>query len=417
MHQVIFIVVIALLVFGFLLDKFLDFLNLRTWEKTLPPDLKDFYSEETYLKARQYYYDKEKLSSLSDFIGFIVTLTFLLSGGFAWLNSMLEPVFSNPVFLGLVYFAILYFATDILSIPFSIYSTFVIEQKYGFNKTSPKTFITDKLKSYLLTILIGGIVGFIVLELILILKDQFWIAVFLVILGFTLFFNMFYTTLILPLFNKLKPMEEGELRNAIEAYAKSVNFPLQDVYIIDGSKRSSKANAYFTGLWKKKKVVLYDTLIEKHSTDELVAILAHEVGHFRKKHIIKNLILSSLQTFIMLFLMSRFIFEPALSQAFGIESGAFILHINLIAFAMLYEPVSLLLGLLGNFISRKHEYQADEFAVQTTRSSKLADALKNLSTTHLANLKPHPLYVFFYYSHPPTLQRLENIHKLCQKPL
>jgi STE24 endopeptidase len=219
--------------------------------------------------------------------------------------------------------------------------------------------------------------------------------------------NIFYTSLILPLFNKLKPLEEGELRNAIEEYAKKVNFPLTNIYVIDGSKRSTKANAFFSGFGKRKKIVLYDTLIEKHTTDELVAVLAHEVGHFKKKHIVKGVVLSAIQTGLMLYVFSLFVFSPDLSAALGAEQLS--IHVNIIGFSILFGPISTIIGIGMNVLSRKHEFEADEFAARTADGNSLMQALKRLSTDHLSNLHPHPAYVFVYYSHPPLLKRLENL--------
>jgi STE24 endopeptidase len=409
MEDAVFITIVAIMILSFVLGRVLDYLNLKTWKKELPEDISDYYSAEEYIRAKEYYKVRDRLSLISSSLSFLLMLLFFIFGGFAWLHNLLLPYFSHVIPLALVYFGILFFVSDWLGIPFSLYSTFVIEEKFGFNKTTPKIFILDKLKSYMLTLIIGGGLCALLLYLIQILGNNFWLVAFVVIMTFSLFFSVFYSTLIIPLFNKLKPLEEGELRTAIENYARTVDFPLTNIYVIDGSKRSSKANAFFTGLWKKKKVVLYDTLIEKHETDELVAILAHEIGHYKKKHIIKGMVLSGVQSFIMLYLLSLIIFEPVLSAAFGITNGASVLHINLIAFAMLFEPINLLTGLLGNFISRKHEYSADAFAVHTTQTTKLADALKRLSVNHLSNLKPHPAYVFFHYSHPPVLLRLHAI--------
>jgi len=410
--SVIYNLVVIILIFGYVLDRMLSFLNRTTWKNKVPESLYDFYNEEKYQRAKAYNFSLSNLGLISESFSFAIILIFFLTGGFAWLNDLLEPLIKNKIVLTLTYFAILYLASDIIGIPFSIYRTFVIEEKYGFNKTTTKTFIQDKLKSYLLMVVIGGIIGSILISLIYWLESNFWIYAFIVITFFSLFFSMFYSTLILPLFNKLSPLEEGELRNAIYDLADKINFPLKNIYVIDGSKRSNKANAFFTGLWKKKKIVLYDTLINKHSIQELIAVLAHEVGHYKKKHIVKGLIISSLQTFIMLYVLSLLLFSPELSNAFGSRSGQYVLHINLIALAILFEPFNIVLGLAGNILSRKHEYQADHFSVVSTGGKFLRDALKKLSTDHLSNLTPHFLYVFFYYSHPPLLKRLDAIEKI-----
>lgn len=415
MERTIYIAVIAIMCFGFVLGKVLSYLNKTTWKETLPDKLKDFYSKEEYQRAKNYHREHGKLGAISGLISFILMLCFFVFGGFGWVYDLTGNWSANEIIRALIFFGLLGFASDLLGMPFGIYSTFVIEEKYGFNKTTVKTYVLDKLKSYMLSIILGGGILALLIWLIQLLGTDFWLLTFVVIIGLSFFFNMFYTTLILPLFNKLTPLEQGELREAIEEFARKVNFPLTNIFVIDGSKRSSKANAYFSGFGKRKKIVLYDTLIEKHSTEELVAVLAHEVGHYKHKHIIKGFFSSALTTFIMLYLLSLFILNPDFTAAFyqnmiaGIQplSKEVVLPINLIAFAILYEPISLIIGLLGNVLSRKHEFQADRFAVKHTSGNYLSKALRKMSVDHLSNLDPHPWYVFFHYSHPPLLQRLE----------
>jgi STE24 endopeptidase len=282
-------------------------------------------------------------------------------------------------------------------------------EKFGFNKTNLKTFIFDKLKGYLLSIIVGGGLMSLLLYLINMLGTNFWFWFWLIISAFLVFVNMFYTSLVLPLFNKLVPLEEGPLRLAINSYAERVNFPLTNVFVIDGSKRSSKANAFFSGLGPKKKIVLYDTLIKEQSTEELVAVLAHEVGHYKRSHIQIGMVLSVVQTGLMLFVLSKFVFQSVLSQALGGIDNA--IHLNLIAFGLLFNPLSTTIGIVMNMISRKNEFEADEFAATTYSGLPLVSALKKLSVNNLSNLTPHPAYVFFNYSHPPLLQRLRHLEK------
>ncbi|MDD4755943.1 MAG: M48 family metallopeptidase, partial [Prolixibacteraceae bacterium] len=291
--------------------------------------------------------------------------------------------------------------------PFSLYDIFVIEEKYGFNKTNLKTFILDKIKGWLLGAIIGG--GLMAFIIFIYQKTQsmFWIYAWLTISAFSIFMAMFYSNLIVPLFNKQTPLEEGELRNSISRFANSVGFKLDNIYVINGSKRSSKANAYFTGLGAKKRVVLYDTLIEEMETDEIVAVLAHEIGHYKKKHVLHGIFISLLQSGIMLFLFSLLIDSPLLSKALGVEKPNF--HIGMISFGILYSPVSFVLGILINMLSRKNEFQADAFAAENYDPTALSSALKKLSGRNLSNLTPHPLYVFFNYSHPPLLERLKKL--------
>jgi STE24 endopeptidase len=307
----------------------------------------------------------------------------------------------------LLFFGILAFVSDLLSVPFDLWDTFRIEEKYGFNKTTPKTFVLDKLKGWLLMIILGGGILLLITWLYNVTGKYFWLLAWGAITLFSLVMNMFYSNLIVPLFNKQTPLEEGTLRDSIEAFAEKVGYNLKNIYVIDGSRRSSKANAYFTGLGPKKRIVLYDTLINDLETDEIVAVLAHEIGHYKKKHSLHGLILGIVQTGIMLYLFSLFVAVPELSQALGGETASF--HIGLIAFTILYAPLSLLLGIFTNIFSRRNEYQADAYAARNYGSAPLVSGLKKLSRNSLSNLTPHPLYVFFHYSHPPLLQRIRKM--------
>ncbi|MEX0966705.1 MAG: M48 family metallopeptidase [Bacteroidia bacterium] len=407
MEQTYFYIILGILIFNFVLGELLDYLNSKRWSKTLPEELKVYYDEEKYRKAQEYNREKRRLGIISSTLSFIAILVVILLGGFGWLHTALIPYFDNLILFTLVYFGVLGIASDLLGLPFSLYNTFVIEEKYGFNRTTVKIFIVDKLKGYLLAILIGGLLMAAILWFILETGQDFWLYAWLIAAAFIVFANFFYTSLIIPLFNKLSPLEEGELREKIVAYAESVNFPLKNILVMDSSKRSSKGNAFFSGFGRSKKIVLFDTLIEQNSPESLVAILAHEVGHYKKKHIVLNLVLSLLQTGIMLFIFSRFVFSEDLSAALGAPEWS--LPVNIIAFGILYEPISLILGLLMNYLSRKHEYQADAFAAKTADGTALKEGLIKLHTDHFANLRPHPAYVFFHYSHPPLLSRLKSI--------
>lgn len=409
MGEKIYQIILVIIISGYLLDQILDILNRKSWKKTLPDKLKEFYDEEKYATASHYSRVNFRFSFIQSAFSFLLILIFYVLGGFGRLNSFLACSISNKILLALAFYGILFIISDLLATPFSIYNTFVIEEKFGFNKTTYKTFILDKLKGWLLTLILGGGLVSLLLWLVYLLGNHFWLVAYAAIILISLIMNFFYGSVILPLFNKLRPLEEGELRTAIENFAQKVNFPLNNIYVMDGSKRSSKANAFFTGFWKKKKIVLYDTLIQKHTTDELVAVLAHEAGHYKKKHVLKNMAVSAVQTFVMFYVLSLLIFNKSLSEAFRAEG--MVVHINLIAFAILYEPVSLILGLAGNYFSRKQEFQADEFAVKATGKTNLPNALKKLSVDQLSNLLPHPVYVFFHYSHPPLIQRLEAMNK------
>lgn len=404
------IIITVIVLFGYLLGEILDWLNLKHSKEALPKEAAGIYDEAQYSKSQRYHKETAKFSFITSAFSTTLTLIVLWIGGFGWVDTFISSYLESDLWLSLAFFGALFILSDIINIPFQLYSTFVIEEKYGFNKTTAKVFWFDKLKGYLLGAIIGGGILAVLLLLVDSLGVNFWLVFWVAISLFMFIMNMFYTSLILPLFNKLSPLEEGELRDAITSYAKQVGFPLTNIYVIDGSKRSSKANAFFSGLGKKKKVVLYDTLIENHSIQELVAIFAHEVGHYKKKHIQQGLVLSVLQTGLMLYILSLMIFNTALSIALGGETMR--IHLNLIAFGILYSPISMITGLLMNMISRKNEFEADQYASETSSGTELAGALKKLSADNLSNLLPHPAYVFFNYSHPPLLQRLSAIDSI-----
>lgn len=401
--------IIGFILFDYLLDQSLNWLNLKHSKGALPDRVNDVYEKDEYEKSQRYQKTQARFSFLTSAFSIGLSLIILGFGGFGYLDGLLRPYFDNEIFLSLAFFGTLFVLSDIINTPFQWYSVFVIEEKFGFNKTTPKTFVLDKLKGYVLGAIIGGLLGYVLLWLIQELGAQFWLYALGVMGLFMLVMNLFYTFLILPLFNKLTPLEDGELKAKIEKYAKSVAFPLDNISVIDGSKRSTKANAFFSGLGKKKKVVLYDTLIEKQSEEELVAVLAHEVGHFKKKHIVLSLVLSIVQMTAMLYVMSLLVLNGDLSAALGGESMA--VHLNLIAFALLFSPISRLTGLGMNILSRKNEFEADAYAAQTYSPEPLQESLKKLSVTSLSNLSPHPWYVFMHYSHPPLIQRLEALDK------
>ncbi len=411
-EQTILYLLLGITTFDFLFDKVLSYLNDKNRKLPVPQKLQGIYDEEQYKKSQEYHRVSNNFSMLTSALSFAVTMCMLYFGWFGELDTWLRGVAPLNIVASLYFFGILYFASDILTIPFQLYSTFVIEERFGFNKTTLKTFITDKLKGYLLAILIGGIILTTLIWLVFSLGSDFWFYFWIIITVFMVFVNMFYTTLIVPLFNKLTPLGDGELKTAIEAYSQKVGFPLTNIFVIDGSKRSSKGNAFFSGLGKNKKVVLYDTLIEKHTTDELVAVLAHEVGHFKKKHIIWSMVLGVLQTGVMLYLLSLMIFNSEVSYAMGGQTTA--MHLNILAFGILFSPLSKVTGVLMNVFSRKNEYEADAYAATTYRKEPLIDALKKLTSDNLGNLTPHPLYVFFNYSHPTLLQRMEAMEQLSE---
>lgn len=402
--QLIFYIIIGITTTGYLFDQLLDWVNLRHQRTDIPDTIASFYDRDRYLKSLAYHRELTNFSFLTSAFSFLLSLSMLLSGAFGWIDDSLRTVISHDILRALSFFAIIVFAGDVLTIPFQLYRTFVIEEKFGFNKTTLSLFVADKLKGYALSAIVGGLLLALLLYMIQLLGKDFWIWFAAVAGLFVLLVNMFYTSLILPLFNKLVPLEDGELKTAIRDFADRVGFPLENIYVIDGSKRSSKANAFFSGIGKRKKIVLYDTLIANHSTSELVAVLAHEVGHFKKKHIVTGYFLSIFQIVFTLYILSLMIFSPEVSHAMG--GSALSIPLNLLAFGILFSPVSGITGLFMNIVSRRNEFEADAYARDTYDGEALAHALKRLSVDSLSNLYPHPAYVFFHYSHPPLLTRL-----------
>lgn len=392
---------------GTISGQVLELLNLQYAKKPVPEELAGYYDEERYRRTLDYQKAKTTFSGWSSAFSLAISLIMLLAGGFGWLDGSLRQQITNPFLLSLVFFAIIMIAGEVISLPFSWYGTFVLEERFGFNKTTPATFWSDKAKGLLIGALIGTPLWWVFTTLVERLGSGFWIWFGIVASLFLLFMNMFYTSLLLPLFNKLTPLPEGALREAILAYAQREDFPVENIMVMDGSKRSSKANAFFSGIGRRKKIVLFDTLIAQHTTEELVAILAHEAGHYRKGHIKQGLVISVLQVFFILWVLSTVIVNGNLSAALGGSVTA--VHLNLIAFSILFSPISSITGVAAMMISRKNEFEADAWAAQTADGKALATALKKLSAETLGNLFPHPLYVFFHYSHPPLLKRLEKL--------
>ena len=404
----LFYIIIAIIGTNFIVDKLLNTLNAKRFNDALPEELKDVYDTEAYKTSQTYKATKYKFNVLTSVFSIALTLVFLALDGFAFVDAIARSYSNNPIIVALLFFGIVMIGSDIITTPFSYYSTFVIEEKFGFNTSSKKTFFLDKIKGWAMMAVVGSLLITIIIWFYQYTGTYFWLYAWALITAFTLFMNMFYAKLIVPLFNKQTPLEAGELRDKIAAYAKTVGFKLDKIFVIDGSKRSTKANAYFSGFGSEKRVTLYDTLINDLNDEEIVAVLAHEVGHYKKKHIIFNVITSILLTGVMLYVLSLFISNPLLSKALGVSTPSF--HIGLIAFGLLYTPISEITGLIMNVFSRKFEYQADNYAKNTYAGTPLITALKKLSKNSLSNLTPHPAYVFMYYSHPTLLQRIKNLN-------
>ena len=405
----LFYILIAILLINFIIDKALDILNSKHFDDAIPTELTDVYEKEEYEKSQAYKKTNARFSNITSLFSLTLTVSFFLFDGFKYVDEIARNYSSNSIIITLVFFGIIMIGSDIINTPFSIYKTFVIEEKFGFNKTTKKIFVLDKIKGLLMTIIIGGGLLALIVWFYEFAGKNFWIYAWIVVAVFSVFMNMFYSKLIVPLFNKQKPLEDGELKSAIEDYAKKVGFKLNNIFVIDGSKRSTKANAYFSGFGKQKRITLYDTLINDLEIEEIVAVLAHEVGHYKRKHIVFNLTSSVLLTGFTLWLLSLFVSLPIFSEALNITIPSF--HIGLIVFGILYSPISEITGLFMNIMSRKFEYQADNYAKETFSAKPLITSLKKLSKNSLSNLTPHPAYVFMHYSHPTLLQRVQNLNK------
>ncbi len=407
MVQFLFFLILFFIIAEYIFSKVLDYLNQKKWTEALPPEAVDFYDQKKYTEARSYHREQSKISLISGLLSTSISLILLIAGGYEILDQFVRSVTTSPILMALLFFGILTFATSLISLPFTIYSTFVIEEKYGFNKMTWKIFILDLLKGLLLSAILGGGILSLIIFVYMKMPDHFWWIAWLIVSALTIFFAMFYTSLIVPLFNKLTPLEEGDLKKEISDYAQKVNFPLTEIFVIDGSKRSTKANAYFSGLGPKKTIVLFDTLIKEQTKEELTAVLAHEVGHFKEKHVLKSLAISLIQIAILFLVFGKVCSSPLLHQALGVSEGSF--HIALIGFSLLYSPISIFTGIAMNALSRKNEFEADAFAKKTYGGSDLISALKKLTISNLSNLTPHPWYVFVHYSHPPVLERIKML--------
>ncbi len=405
--NILLIVILSIIIFGAIWDFFLGELNRRSWSSKVPDKLTDVYPDEKFQQQKKYRIINYKFGLLSSAFSLLLIVIVLWFNGFAYLDSLIKGFSHNQYWQHLLFFGVIGLVSTLLSIPFSIFDTFVIEEKFGFNKTTPLTFITDILKSLFLGALIGGLLLFIVIWFFNWAGSYFWLYAWVVLAIFLVGISKFYTTIILPVFNKQTPLENGELRSSIEEMSSKAGFNLDNVFVMDGSKRSTKANAFFSGFGKNKRIVLYDTLINDLKKDEIVAVLAHEIGHYKLKHVIRGTLLGVGQAGVTLFLLGWFVNHPAISNALGVAVPSF--HIGLLGFGLLYTPVSAILGLGMTILSRKQEYEADAFASKYADAIALQSALKKLSASSLSNPTPHPWFVFFNYSHPPLLKRLEAL--------
>ena len=403
--EALFWLVIVIVVAEYVWSTILTLLNIRASRQPVPALLADLYDEERYRKQQAYAMTNRKFSLISGAVSTLVTLVIFAFGGFALFDGLARSVSASPVVQALVFWGIFFLISWFISLPFDIYRTFVIEQRYGFNRTTPKLFASDAVKSLLTSLVIMGTVLALCAWIYTLTPRWFWLLAWGAVSLFSLFMQYFYSQLIVPLFNKQTPLPEGELRTAIEAFAARVDFKLDNIFVIDSSKRSSKSNAYFTGFGRRKRVVLYDTLMEQLTTEEIVGVLAHEIGHYKHRHILLSLLEGFATNLLMFWLFSLFIGSDALAAAAGCEAASF--HVNLAVFSLIYTPISLVLDILTNIVSRRHERQADAFAAAHGVGPAEASALKKMSAKSLANLTPHPVVVFVEYSHPTLYERVK----------
>lgn len=398
---------IGVLLGVFVIELLLGYLNQKNMLKPWPSEVRGVYTQAQVKRAVEYSTENYQFSFVCKLISLAIMITMILEGGFAFVQKMSQNISTNESVQALIFFGVLTTANQIISIPLSYYKTFVIETKYGFNTSTKKLFVIDLVKGAILSAIIGGGLLFLFGWLITVIGSGFWLVFWVVVVVVMVFANAFYTSLILPLFNKLEPIKDEALQIAIEGYCDKVGFKLTNLYQMDGSKRSKKANAFFSGLGPKKTIVLYDTLIEGQTHSEIIAVLAHEIGHYKKKHTLINLIYGIVQLFGVLALLGWAVNQPLLSEGLGVETTTF--YTGLLAFFILFSPANFILGMIQNGISRKMEFQADAYAKQTSSGSDLIGALKKLSVDNLSNLNPHPAYVFFNYSHPPVHQRIKAL--------
>ncbi|MFV0418471.1 MAG: M48 family metallopeptidase [Dysgonomonas sp.] len=407
------ILIITVVIFDFIWTQYLSYRNRKRMSPDIPSQLEGIYNQEEYAKQQAYQKVNSRFGLYTSLFSFIVMLIVLSLGIFGWLDEQLRQYIDNEILLTLAFFGTIYIINDIISLPFDYYSTFVIEERFGFNKSTKKIFWFDQLKGLLLTVILGGIILALLVWLYDTLGENAWLYAWGVVTVFSLFMTLFYSNIIVPMFNKQTPLESGELRDAIERFANEAGFAINNIYVMDASKRSTKANAYFTGFGAKKRIVLFDTLINDLNTDEIVAVLAHEIGHYKKKHTLQGMLISICYTGFILFLLSLFLNNQDIAVALGGQIASF--HLGLIAFSVLFTPISLVIGIFSSMHSRKNEYQADAYAAEFGLSNALISGLKKLSVKSLSNLNSDPLFVFFHYSHPTLLQRMDALKKITVK--
>ena len=409
------VIILIALVGEYLLGAVSGLLSSRSFGATVPSEFAGVFSDEKYDRARRYTSTRTRFGLVRGALDLAAVLSFWLAGGFAWLDGAVRGLGQGPVVSGLAYIGALMLAGAVLQLPFRAWSTFVIEGRYGFNRTTAGTFGSDLLKGAALTILLGGPLIAVVLAFFEMAGPLAWVWCWMAVAAFMLAVQFIGPTWIMPLFNTFTVLSDGELRDAILGCARSASFPLQGIFVVDGSRRSSKANAFFAGFGKNKRIGLFDTLVEKYSVAEVVAVVAHEIGHYKKRHVWLQTALSVGHIGAMLWILSLFLGQEGLYEAFYVAEPS--VYAGLVFFGLLFKPVELVLSVLVHSFSRRHEFEADRFAAETTGDdAPLVSALKKLSADSLSNLTPHPLDVFLHYSHPPVLQRVSALLRLSEGP-
>ena len=408
MEQTYYFIIIGALIVEYLLSTISSVLNMNSITSTIPDGFQEFYDDKKYSKSQEYLKDKTKLGLYSSTFSLILTLIVIHFGLFGFLDEFVRSNSTHYIISGLLFFGILFLINDILNIPFSLYSTFVVEEKYGFNKTSIHTFIVDKCKGYGLTIVFGSAIMVPVFYFFNTFQDNGWWIAWALITAFMIALQPLFVHVIAPMFNKFTPLEEGDLKTAIEEFANKVGFPIGRIDVMDGSKRSAHSNAYFSGFGKSRRIALFDTLLDKHSTEEIVSVVAHEIGHYKKKHVITGTVLGVIETGIMLFIFNLFMNDSDLFAVFSVDTVS--IYCGLVFFSMLYSPISMVTSVFTTAMSRKNEFEADAYALETTQKPEpLISMLKGLSASNLSHLTPHPLMVFLSYSHPPVVDRIAAV--------
>ena len=410
MESIYYLIIISAIIVEYLLSSLSSILDIKNISPNIPSDFEKAYDQEKYTKSQDYLRVRTRFGIFSSTFSLFLILVVIHSGVFGLLDQYVVSHTENYILQGLMFIGIIYFFQDVISLPFSIYNTFVIEEKFGFNKTTPSLFIIDKIKGYFIFIVVGSLIITPVLYFFNVYADTGWLIAWSILTLFMIAIQPLFVHVIAPMFNKFTPLEEGELRFAIEKYVNKVDFPLARIDIMDGSKRSAHSNAYFSGFGKSRRIAIFDTLVDKHSTEEIVSVVAHEVGHYKLKHILFGTIIGIVETGIMLFAFNLIMNDISLFHVFGVNNLS--VHAGIVFFSMLYAPVSMVTSIISSYISRKNEFEADKYSLDTTNNSEaLISMLIGLSANNLSHLTPHPLKVFLSYSHPPVIDRIKAVNQ------